>query len=108
MNFLYNSVKTLSPACLTNIGVKLSGPIGENYKDLAGRLGFTKDEVDKFVVQDSANPGLILLETWSQRANTTIKVLYYHLEHMKRHDILDILNKEKEGMYSLLGARAVK
>ena len=89
----------LSAACLKNMGLKLSVPTNRNYKDLAGRLGFSAVDVDRMELGDKSNPGLMLLKQWALQDNTTAAVLRYHLKAIGRDDIVAILDYELEGTY---------
>ena len=92
-------IRNLSIKCLQDMGMKLSGPVGKNYKYLAGKLGFSTSDVGELESTDKINPGFALLQRWSQQNNTTVAVLMTYLRDMNRDDVLDVLNTELKGTY---------
>lgn len=86
-------VRVLKEAWLLEIGSALNSDLPENWIALATRLGLSNDEIEQ--LRHVSNPGYEVLRRWRTRPNTTIRVLRSALNHMRRSDVIDRLEKAK-------------
>lgn len=88
-------VRRLPEASLITIGSCLNADLPNNWIVLATKLGLGNDEIDRIRV--TANFGYEVLKVWQTRDRTTVRVLRDVLKAMRRHDVVDQLDKAKKG-----------
>ncbi|XP_074643355.1 uncharacterized protein LOC141900379 [Tubulanus polymorphus] len=73
------------------------GSEGQDWTELAKKLGYKKIRIDRF--NDDLNPGLALIADWIISSGNTalsIDMMITYLEQMHRDDIIDIIHKGRE------------
>ena len=91
----------LKEAWLLEIGSALNSDLPENWIALATRLGLKNEEIDS--LRHVPNPGYAVIRIWKTGPNATIRVLRNALVQMKRHDVIDLLQKAITGEWTSLG-----
>lgn len=87
-------VRRLPEASLIAIGSCLNCDLPNNWIVLATKLGLNNEEIDRIRIWP--NFGYEVLKVWQTRDRTTVRVLRDALTVMRRHDVVDQLDRAKK------------
>ncbi|XP_046372630.1 uncharacterized protein LOC124146407 [Haliotis rufescens] len=96
---LTRNILTLPPSVFREITKKLMAPLERDWRDLAGLLGKTTEEVMLYEVMLQRNdrlPSEQLLIDWNQMKQGSIGQLIAHLTEMERYDVRKIITDHLE------------
>ena len=74
--------------------LNVKSTVGNDFDTLAGELGMKTGHV-RFVSQKE-NPAEEVLKWWMPQESATVEAFREILKRMQRHDVLAVLNEEKQ------------
>ena len=71
-----------------------TNPLGKDWKDLAGRLNYTAEQIQQFEQNPSSSTSSCrgFLRDWQTKHGSTVRAFREHLKQLGRSDIMEALD----------------